>query len=168
MSPSQARRLSTRLLIAAIVYAALIFAVSQIPGKELARLGFKLWDKAIHALEYLPLGAVIMAWLQARRAPNDRSSWVRDFAIATGLVLCYGALDELHQAFVPGRQSSIGDATADLIGGTIGVLATLFYRRRSAGRGHEPLDEFDAREENQPVELVARDPGNLDDRRDGE
>jgi VanZ family protein len=168
MNPASTRQLSTRFLVAAVVYAVLIFAISQVPGKELARLGIHVWDKAIHAAEYLPLGAVLMAWLQSRRGSREQTVPWRDIAITVGLVLVYGALDELHQAFVPGRTVSCADALADTLGGTVGALTTLVFWRRSAGRGHEPLDELDPREEEKPVERLAGDPRNLDDRRDRE
>jgi VanZ family protein len=168
MSPERTRARSTRLLVAAVVYAVLIFAISQVPGKELARLGIHAWDKAIHAAEYFPLGAVLMAWLLSRRSSKGQRAPWRDVAVVAGLVIVYGALDEVHQAFVPGRQMSFADAVADTLGGTIGAMATLVFWRRSAGRGHEPLDELDAHEEEQPVELLAGDPRNLGDRRDGE
>jgi len=168
MSAPRGNRSSARFLIAAFVYAALIFAISHVPGKELARLGFHFWDKAAHAAEYMPLGALLALWLSSRPARGDRRAYGRSLGMAAGLLLAYGALDELHQAFVPGRFSSVWDVAADLVGGAIGASAALAFLRRSAGRGHEPLDELDTREEEQPVELLAGDPRHLDDRRDGE
>lgn len=168
MSAGRERRLSARFLVAAVVYAALIFTVSQVPGRELARLGLDLWDKAIHAAVYLPFGAMIMVWLLARRGSRDPGAQWRDLAVTAGLVLGYGALDEVHQAFVPGRQPSCADAAVDVIGGTVGALAALVIWRRSAGRGPKPLGELEPGEEEQPVELLAGDPGDLDDRRDRE
>jgi VanZ family protein len=165
MSGEPSRRRPTRFLVAAIAYAAIIFTVSQIPGRELSRIGIDVWDKAIHAAEYLPLGALIMGWLTARRGAPAR--W-REVGIAAGVALAYGALDELHQSFVPGRQPSLLDVAADALGGTVGAVAMLVLSRRSAGRGPEPLHDLEAREEEQPVELLAGDPGELDDRRDRE
>ena len=169
MSDTPKGRLATRLLIAAVVYGAIIFAVSQVPGSELAKLNVDVWDKAAHAAEYLLLGAVIMGWLVARRSSSARTAPWREVAITVGIVLVYGALDEVHQSFVPGRQPAITDVAADVIGGTVGAAALLLaVSRRSARRRHEPLDELDAREEEQPVELLAGDPRELDDRRDRE
>jgi VanZ family protein len=163
-----ARAGSPRLLAAALAYAAVIFAISQIPGKELARLGVDLWDKSAHALVYLPLGALIMAWIRARRPPSVPRALGRDLLTAAIAVLAYGALDELHQAFVPGRTPSWGDAVADLVGGTVGAAGVAVFARKLAGRGPEPLEELEPREEDHPVELVAGDPRRLDDGRDRE
>ena len=148
MSPANTRRLATRFLVAAIAYAVLIFALSQIPGNVLAKLNIDVWDKAMHAAEYLPLGAVLMVWLIARRRSAARAAQWREVAITACIVLAYGALDEVHQAFVPGRQPSFADIAADVIGGTVGAAAALLaFSRRSARRRHEPLDELEAREE---------------------
>ena len=168
MSDTPKGRLATRLLIAAVVYGAIIFAVSQVPGSELAKLNVDVWDKAAHAAEYLLLGAVIMGWLVTRRSSSARTAPWREVAITVGIVLVYGALDEVHQSFVPGRQPAITDVAADVIGGTVGAMAVLVLSRRSAGRGAEPLHDLDAREEEQPVELLAGDPGELDDGSDRE
>jgi uncharacterized protein (TIGR03382 family) len=168
MSGTPNRRLATRLLVAAIVYGALIFAVSHVPGNELAKLNVNVWDKAAHASEYLPLGAVLMGWLVARRRTSARAAPWREVAITIGIVLAYGALDEVHQSFVPGRQPAVADVAADVFGGAVGAALLLALSRRSARRRPEPLDELEAREEEQPVELLAGDPRQLDDRRDRE
>ena len=44
------------------------------------------------------------------------------YALALILTLGYGLLDEWHQAFVPGRCSSITDVGFDTIGAVIGLL----------------------------------------------
>jgi len=155
-------------LFAAVAYAALIFAVSQIPGKELERIGVDIWDKALHAAEYLPLGALVMGFLVARREAAAGAAPWRDLVVALGIALAYGASDELHQAFVPGRHSAWTDVAADAVGGALGAAVALIVGRRSAGRRLEPLDELDAREDEQPVELLSGDPGDLSDRRDRE
>ncbi|MCK9462165.1 MAG: VanZ family protein [Proteobacteria bacterium] len=168
MSAARAHSSSKRFLIAVLVYAAAIFAVSHVPGRELARLGVHVWDKAAHAAEYVPLGALLMLWLTSRFGRGARRTHGRSFAIVVGLVIIYGALDEIHQLFIPGRSSSWSDVAADLLGGVIGASVTLAFRRRSAGGGPEPLGELDADEEEQRVELLSGDPGGLDDRRDRE
>jgi VanZ family protein len=38
------------------------------------------------------------------------------------LVAFYGAFDEVHQLFVPGREGSLGDLGADISGGVISAV----------------------------------------------
>ena len=155
---AERRRGRTRFLVLAIAYAALIFAVSQIPGRELARVGITVWDKAVHALEYLPLGALIAAWLASWRRPAGPRARLGVLAIAVAAVFAWAVLDEIHQAFVPGRQPAAGDVVADLVGGLLGGVLALAAGRRSAGGGGEPLDELDPGEDEEPVEALPRDP----------
>jgi VanZ family protein len=42
--------------------------------------------------------------------------------IAIALTTAYGATDEIHQLFVPGRSAEIYDLFADAIGGGIGAV----------------------------------------------
>jgi VanZ family protein len=123
MSADRGTVSSRRFLVGAIAYAALLFAVSQVPGAELARFGFDIWDKAAHSIAYAPLGALVMGWLAFRRPVEGRAAVLSRCAVAIALTVGYGLLDELHQAFVPGRQPSFGDAAADLVGAAFGALA---------------------------------------------
>lgn len=65
------------------------------------------WDKVAHFLEYLGLGLLL-----SRATGRWTTGWV--------LAAWYGALDEVHQAFVPGRSSGIDDWFADLLGAWVG------------------------------------------------
>ena len=52
------------------------------------------------------------------------------FAVAWVLAAWFGAFDEVHQAFVPGREAGITDWWFDLLGAALGsYLATLKLRR---------------------------------------
>ena len=65
-----------------------------------------------HALEYLALGFAL------GRA-TGRSG------LALGLAAWYGAADEVHQAFAPGRDAGIQDWLADLLGAWLGSRMAL-------------------------------------------
>jgi VanZ family protein len=105
-------------LIGFSAYYCLICIVSQIPGDSIARLGFDIWDKAMHTAEYLPLG--LLGAMSLARRPFCRKPLTVVIA-GTTLVLALGALDEFHQWFVPGRFADVFDALADGIGGFIGI-----------------------------------------------
>jgi VanZ family protein len=101
-----------------IVWAAVIFAFSSIPGLG---TGLGTWDivlrKLAHAAEFAILGALLGRAL--------RHSWL---AVAVGSI--YAGTDELHQAFVSDRTASAVDWVIDTVGVAIGVYAYVLWRRR--------------------------------------
>lgn len=101
-------------------YAGLIFYLSSLPHPEekLPTLVTFFSDKVLHAVEYAVLGA--LCYRAVRGSGND---WWRRPAIPAAILLAslYGASDEVHQAFVPFRDSSWLDWLADTIGAALGV-----------------------------------------------
>ena len=108
---------SLSLWLPVVLWAALIFALSQVPSLD---SGLGIWDlvlrKLAHAAEYALLAALLLRAL-AR-------TWLA-FLIA----LAYAASDELHQHFVRGRAGTPRDVAVDAAGALIG-LAVFSYARR--------------------------------------
>ena len=80
---------------------------------------FPFRDKGIHFVEYAVLGLLV--------GFATRRSWPGAGALRTqllALVICagWGVLDELHQAFVPGRASDLRDGVADILGASVGLF----------------------------------------------
>jgi len=100
----------------AAIWAAVLFLLSELPGDTVGS-GWGINDKVAHLGLYLVLGASV-AWAasRSRRIPG---------AIFILIGVTYGALDEWHQAFVPGRDPSSADWLAD----AAGVLAGFFLLR---------------------------------------
>ena len=102
---------------APFAYAALIFHFSS-ESNPLPVLTQHVWDKALHAIEYAGLAVLLSrAW---RGEGLGRASAT---VIAIVVTMLYAASDELHQMWVPGRDSSVFDWTADAIGGIAGATA---------------------------------------------
>ena len=102
-------------------YAAVIFYMSsQSHPEEHLPLVIHLSDKVLHAIEYAVLGALCYRALRLSR----HDAWRRQ-AIPLAILFSslYGISDEVHQWFVPFRESSWHDWLADTIGGTIGAMA---------------------------------------------
>ena len=80
------------------------------------------WDKLQHVLAYGALSFSIGLWFLP-------VFWERRQTLAVLLTTfigsAYGAIDEIHQYFVPGRSSSIWDWLADTIGSFLGALALM-------------------------------------------
>lgn len=103
-------------------YAGLIFYLSSLPHPEekLPTIVAFFSDKVLHAVEYAVLGA--LCYRAIRGSGHD--SWKqRAMPVAILLASLYGVSDEVHQAFVPFRNSSWLDWLADTIGAALGVTA---------------------------------------------
>lgn len=102
-------------------YAGLIFYLSAQSHPETHLPFVTLFsDKVLHAVEYAVLGA--LCYRAFRESGYD--SW-RQHAIPAAILLAslYGVSDEVHQAFVPFRNSSWLDWLADTVGASFGVAA---------------------------------------------
>ncbi len=123
---------STRLTLAwlpALLYMLLIWWLSS----QQVALPIEIFpwrDKGVHFVEYAALGtcfahAVALTW-PGRAFRGALSAWL----FATG----FGLLDELHQAFVPGRSADIEDLAADGLGTLAGIIFVLIFRAHLARR----------------------------------
>ena len=82
-------------------------------------------DKVLHAVEYAVLGG--LCYRTFRWGVNGPvASYALLFAIVTASI--YGITDEVHQFFVPLRESSWLDWLADTAGATVGALSWRFIR----------------------------------------
>lgn len=107
-------------LICLALYMCLVFALSSIAADELPRPGFsfKGLDKIVHVCVYGGFG-FLLAWAAETPKPGQLK-WRLASVVALAFVL--GASDEFYQSTIPGREMSVYDLFADLIGATIGAL----------------------------------------------
>ncbi len=124
-SPSQPSRAARRWRYwwPPAVWAALIFTASSLspPSKPLP-FSFSGLDKIAH------LGVFAVLALLLYRALRLDAAWTprRAALWAMASAILYGALDEGHQWFTPGRSVEWGDWLADALGA---LAATIFVRR---------------------------------------
>lgn len=105
-------------------WAALILTLSSVPAPAFAvSSGFPGADKLAHAGLYAILG-----WLSFR-ALVPESNGARAMLLTFVAVAAFGALDEWHQRFVPGRFPEAWDVVADACGGAVGTVAAAMRRR---------------------------------------
>ena len=103
-------------------WAALILALTSVPGSAVPDVGVDSADKLVHLGMY-----AVLAWL-AVRATSPTPAGV---AVATFMaVAAFAALDEWHQQFIPGRTTDAADLVADIVGGGAGILAFQAAQRR--------------------------------------
>jgi VanZ family protein len=122
------RRATTRvgLWFPPAAYMAVIFVLSS-QTAPLPELTSHVSDKLLHALEYLVLSVLLVRALSAEGATAVAAA-----ILATVIASAYGASDEYHQKFVPGRSSDVNDWIVDTLGAAAGAAA--YARRQAASR----------------------------------
>ena len=114
-----------------LLYMGLIFAISSMkqPPLPMPKFEWLTIDKLYHFIEYAILGGLLArAFLKAKPSiVPAQLIW----GLSAVLSILYGASDEWHQTFVPGRFATLGDWVADAIGSIAGVLAVYLYYRSS-------------------------------------
>lgn len=98
-----------------LIYAALIFYLSSLPGTAFVSPFFSA-DKVFHLGEYAVLG-----YLLARALGRYQIKKKRLFLTAALICVAYGLSDELHQFFVPNRCTSLMDVIVDGMGSSLGI-----------------------------------------------
>ncbi len=102
-----------------ILWAALIFIESSIPGNKFPSTPLGS-DKLVHITIYF-----IFCWLAFRMLSNQSSKLLSSLSLYLSAVMTivYGFSDEFHQLFTPGRSADMYDLAADALGGFHIVIA---------------------------------------------
>ncbi|THI85055.1 MAG: VanZ family protein [Nitrospira sp. CG24A] len=112
----------------AVLYAGMIFYLSSQshPDEQLPSFVLKdVSDKVLHAVEYAGLAVLCYRAFRWAAGPSvARQALV--LAVVTASI--YGITDEVHQFFVPFRESSWLDWLADTAGAAIGALSWRFIK----------------------------------------
>jgi VanZ family protein len=99
----------------ALAYMAAIFYLSSLPN-PLPGLRDAAGDKSLHALAYAGL-----AFLCSRAIAEEGLGWRMTLLLACVVATVYGASDEWHQSYVPGRGADLYDWFADAAGAAAGA-----------------------------------------------
>ncbi len=108
----------------------LIFAISSMQQPPLPTPKFE-WlsiDKVYHFIEYGILSVLLTIALINVPPKWLPTNWI--WVTAALISIFYGASDELHQSFVPGRFATLSDLVSDAIGAIAGVVVVYFYYRK--------------------------------------
>jgi VanZ family protein len=113
------RRTSLLQLLCLLLAVAVIFQLFYLGSQPFAAgLVPAPWDKLAHLVVYSAITALLWTGMGGNRP-----------ALAIAVVIAIGALDELHQAGVPGRRAEMGDFLVDVCAGVGTGIAMLLYAR---------------------------------------
>lgn len=115
-----------RYQLPALLWALLIFISSSLPARAFPTLAIFRYDKLIHILLFGFFALLVYRALHFSSS-DDRFSWSRA-VVTILLVTLYGAGDEFHQRYTPGRTCDIADAVADLTGAALAMLIVYLWR----------------------------------------
>ena len=112
-----------------ILYWITLFTLTTLPVDAVPRL-FDNQDKIEHFFAYSVLAFLLTLALYFQKRSRLISSHAFLFTLI--FVLAYGAIDEIHQLYVPGRYCDLYDWLADSIGGSIGIgIVYLFLKKQT-------------------------------------
>ena len=114
------RRLYFFLLLS---WVGLTFLLTSIPNLEVPE-GILFWDKGAHFAFYGGTGLLCALWRRESGFPAKRA-----VLYAVLFVLAVGAVDEVHQHWIPGRSMELQDWMADILGGGTGAVFSLLLPR---------------------------------------
>ncbi len=100
-----------------IIYWIILFTATTLPGSDLPNMHVS--DKIEHFSAYFILAVLLnlAMMFQNKYLLIKRKAWLFTLLI----ILSYGALDEIHQLFIPGRDCELLDWVSDSSGSLLGV-----------------------------------------------
>lgn len=108
--------------IAAVMWMAVIFALSSVPGSSVPGK----FGSFGHFVLYFVLGGLYFLALPASGRPRLA------FVLAVALASAYGITDEFHQSFVPDRMPDVMDWVVDTAGALTAVSLAALMRLRAS------------------------------------
>ena len=110
-------------LVLLAMWVALTFVLTSLPNQKV-QLPFHFGDKAAHLGFYAVMGFFCALWRRECGVPLSRA-----VAQALLFVALVGAVDEVHQHWIPGRSMDLFDWMADICGGAAGGLVSAVLPR---------------------------------------
>ncbi len=107
----------------------MLFILSSIPGHRYPEVRIVQFDKLVHFLMYMPLGLTLARGI-APLAGSAAMTTGRSVLWVTIVGGIYGATDEIHQYFVPNRNSSVLDWVVDVFAVWAGAVCWRFLENR--------------------------------------
>lgn len=118
-------------VLPAICYSLFIFLMSSLSAPPTPTFNLEWGDKITHAGAF---GLMMLFTFRATRWLFSNRTLGMQIVLAALYCIVYGATDEIHQYFVPGRSCDIFDWIADTTGTLLGAAFILTVLRYRIGR----------------------------------
>jgi len=116
-----------RARIAAALWGGFLFLITSWPNPPSVPAGGLPLDKVTHFLLYAVEAFLLYRAIAWKGRPGF--AWSR-ILILVGTMALWGALDEAHQEWIPGRMMDSGDLAADVVGAAVGALFAAAMARK--------------------------------------
>ena len=120
-----------RARVAAALWGGFLFLLTSWPNPPTIRAGGFPLDKLTHFALYAVEAFLLYRALAWPGRPGFVASRV---FVVVGIMAVWGAIDEAHQEWIPGRAMDAADLYADLAGAIVGTLAAALSGGRLLGR----------------------------------
>jgi VanZ family protein len=132
--PQLASSLFGKARIQALAWAAFLFTLTSWPSPPRVPLvsGIPNFDKLVHFTLYAVQSSLV--YRSVRWPGLSRFSLARVLAVV-GVMAVWGAVDETHQTWIPGRAMEGDDVAADVAGAAAGAAAASVLSRRGERAG---------------------------------
>ena len=109
-----------------IIYWIMLFTATSLPAANLPSVAIS--DKIKHFGAFFGLSILLSLTLLYQ----NKNLLFKNYFLAAALVISsiYGLLDEIHQSFVPGRNSEFLDWVADSLGAAVGVFVVFYLLKK--------------------------------------
>ncbi len=103
-----------------IIWVLVIFAFSSYPTTKASQIDWQDFaiKKTVHIIEYAILATITYRALRGSGIEKKKAGYYSMIFAAF-----YGATDEFHQSFTPGREAKLRDVIFDTIGGVLAIYA---------------------------------------------
>ena len=119
-------RYSVKYILPVILWMAVIFVSSSLPQDVFPKVNSWIWAKLVHLVYFGVLALLVQRALLSQEKYRLLLKYVQLISIL--FAVFYGASDEIHQLFTPGRHAQITDVLIDGFGASLFILGSIAYR----------------------------------------
>ncbi|MEW5758180.1 MAG: VanZ family protein [Candidatus Omnitrophota bacterium] len=100
------------------IWSGFLYYLSSRPAYFFPKTNIPFSDKIVHVFEYIVFSILLF---RALKAYIKNFKYIFIIFIVLYCTVVFGMIDELHQAFVPGRNAAMPDLVSDMLGAIIGI-----------------------------------------------